>query len=187
MSAIDAIREARLVAVVRRPADPDAEVGRLLDAGVRVLEITLDAPDALDAIARWRGRATVLAGTVRTEAEAVAAAAAGAEAIVGPATSDAVVARCVAIGIPVIPGALTPTEVEHAWRAGASLVKLFPASAVGPDYVRALLAPLADVPLIATGGVTEDNAADFLAAGAVAVAADASRAAGLVERVRVAP
>jgi len=187
MSAIDEIRETRLVAVVRRPADPDAELERLLAAGVRVVEITLDTPDALDVIARWRGRATVLAGTVRTEAEAASAAAAGAQAIVGPATSDAVVGWCVANGVPVIPGALTPTEVERAWRSGASLVKLFPADSLGPAYVRALLAPLADVPLVATGGITVENAAEFLAAGAVAVGADASRAADLVERVRVAP
>jgi 2-dehydro-3-deoxyphosphogluconate aldolase/(4S)-4-hydroxy-2-oxoglutarate aldolase len=186
MSAIDAIREARLVAVVRRPADPDAELQRLLDGDVAVVEITLDAPDALDTIARWRDRTTVVAGTVRTEAEAVAAAAAGAEAIVAPVTSEAVVRWCVANGIPVIPGALTPTEVERAWRGGASLVKLFPAAMLGPAYVRALLAPLADVPLVVTGGITVDNAAEFLAAGAVAVGADASRAVELVERVRVA-
>ncbi len=77
--------------------------------------------------------------------------------------------RAAALGIPAIPGALTPSEVEHAWAAGAALVKLFPASLGGPRYVRDLLAPLADVPLLVTGGVDAGNARAFLDAGAVAV------------------
>jgi 2-dehydro-3-deoxyphosphogluconate aldolase/(4S)-4-hydroxy-2-oxoglutarate aldolase len=76
--------------------------------------------------------------------------------------------------VPAIPGALTPTEVEAAWRAGADLVKLFPGSLGGPRYVRELLAPLADVPLLVTGGITADNAADYLRAGAAAVGAGSS-------------
>lgn len=171
MSAIEAIRAARLVAILRRTADVDAQVARLAAAGVRVVEITLDSDDALGAIERARGRAdvTVLAGTVRVPAQVDAAVSAGAEAIVAPALSAAVLERAAALDTPAIPGALTPTEVETAWQAGAVLVKLFPARLGGPRYVRDVLAPLPDVPLLATGGVDATNARAFIDAGAVAV------------------
>jgi 2-dehydro-3-deoxyphosphogluconate aldolase/(4S)-4-hydroxy-2-oxoglutarate aldolase len=171
MSAIETIRAARLVAILRRAAEADAEVARLAVAGVRVVEITLDSDDALGAIerARRRGDVTVLAGTVREPAQVDAAVSAGAEGIVAPSLSLAVLERAAALGAPSIPGALTPTEVETAWRAGAALVKLFPARLGGPRYVQDVLAPLADVPLVATGGVDATNARAFLDAGAVAV------------------
>ena len=171
MSAVDTIRAARLVAILRRADGVDARVARLAEAGVQVVEITLDSDDALGAIdrARSRGDVTVLAGTVREAAEVDAAVAAGAEAIVAPGLSPAVLERAAALGVPAIPGALTPTEIETAWNAGAALVKLFPARLGGPHYVRDLLAPLADVPLLVTGGVDATNARAFLAAGAVAV------------------
>src|SRR5207249_3471991 len=94
-----------------------------------------------------------------------AAVSAGAEAVVGPAFSRAVVQRAAELGVPAIPGALTPTEVEAAWAAGAAMVKLFPGGLGGPDYVRGLLAPLADVPLLVTGGVDVSNARAFIDAG----------------------
>jgi 2-dehydro-3-deoxyphosphogluconate aldolase / (4S)-4-hydroxy-2-oxoglutarate aldolase len=80
-----------------------------------------------------------------------------------------VLERCAAIGMPAVPGALTPTEVEQAWGLGAAMVKLFPAGALGPRYVKDLRAPLPDIPLLCTGGVDADNAAAFLEAGATAV------------------
>jgi 2-dehydro-3-deoxyphosphogluconate aldolase/(4S)-4-hydroxy-2-oxoglutarate aldolase len=171
MSAIETIRAARLVAILRRAAEADAEVARLAVGGVRVVEITLDSDDALGAIerARARGDVTVLAGTVREPAQVDAAVSAGAEGIVAPSLSLAVLERAAALGAPSIPGALTPTEVETAWRAGAALVKLFPARLGGPRYVQDVLAPLTDVPLVATGGVDATNARAFLDAGAVAV------------------
>jgi 2-dehydro-3-deoxyphosphogluconate aldolase/(4S)-4-hydroxy-2-oxoglutarate aldolase len=171
MSAIDAIRDARLVAILRHADDVDRRVESLAAAGIRVIEITLDSDGALDAIARARSRGnlTVLAGTVREATQVDAAVAAGAEAIVSPAVSLPVLERAAALGTPAIPGALTPTEIETAWRAGAALVKLFPAGLGGPGYVRAVLAPLGDVPLLATGGVDAANARAFLDAGAVAV------------------
>ena len=171
MSAVDAIRTARLVAILRHTADVDAHLARLAAAGVRVVEITLDSDDALGAIERARGRGdvTVLAGTAREPAQVGAAVSAGAEAIVAPSLSAAVLERAAALGVPAIPGALTPTEIETAWRAGAALVKLFPARLGGPRYVQDVLAPLRDVPLVATGGVDATNARAFLDAGAVAV------------------
>lgn len=171
MSVLERIRAERLVAILRKVTDLDARVDALVRAGVGVIEITLDAPDALAGIERTRrrGDVSVLAGTVRTAADVDAAVVAGAEAVVGPVCSDAVLARAAALGVPAIPGALTPTEVERALNAGAALVKLFPAGLGGPRYVRDLLAPLGDVPLLATGGVDAGNALAFLEAGAVAV------------------
>ena len=178
------IEAQRFVAILRRPLDVDAVAEELVGAGVQVLEITLDTPGALAAIRRWRERATVIAGSVRTAADAEAAVEAGAEAVVSPATVPEVVAWCVETGVPVVPGAFTPTEIETAWRYGASMVKVFPAGLGGPDYVRSVLGPLAGVPLLATGGVTPENAPGFLAAGAVAVGADSSRARAVFDAVR---
>ena len=168
MSAIERIREERIVAVLRHVLDVDAAAARLAAAGISLIEITLDSEGALEAIRRTPG---ALAGTVRTPEQVEAAVAAGAVAVavVSPTFVPAVLERARDLGVPAIPGALTPTEVEAAWRAGAAMVKLFPASLGGPRYVRDLLAPLADVPLIVTGGVDASNARAFLEAGAVAV------------------
>ena len=171
MSVIERIRRERLVAIVRRAPDVDLRVAALAEAGVGVVEITLDDPAAPAAIerVRVRGDVSVIAGTVRRVDQVDLAVAAGAEAVVSPAFDRAVIERAAELGVAAIPGALTPTEVEAAWTAGAALVKLFPAGLGGPRYVRDLLAPLAGVPLLVTGGVDAANAASFLAAGAVAV------------------
>jgi 2-dehydro-3-deoxyphosphogluconate aldolase/(4S)-4-hydroxy-2-oxoglutarate aldolase len=170
-TAVDGIRAQRLVAVLRRVSEPGAMVDQLVAAGVRVVEITLDSDDALGTIERLRARGdvTVLAGTVRTAADAESAIAAGAEACVAPGLVAEMVETCRRLGVPAIPGTLTPTEVEAACALGVELVKLFPAGAVGPAYVRDLLAPLDGVQLLVTGGVDSSNAAAFLEAGAVAV------------------
>ena len=176
MDAVARIRAARVVAILRRVPAVEHVCDELVAAGITVLEVTLDSDDALETIARLRARgdATVLAGTVRTEAEAAAAIAAGAEACVGPAFVPAVVEQCLRLGVPAIPGALTPTEIEAAWQAGAALVKVFPGTLGGPGYLREIAAPLRDIPLLVTGGINADNAADFLAAGAVAVGVGSS-------------
>ncbi len=166
MSAIERIREEKIVAVLRHVLDVDAAVARLAAAGISLIEITLDSDGAFEAIRRTPG---ALAGTVRTPEQVEAAVAAGAVAVVSPTFVPAVLERARDLGVPAIPGALTPTEVETAWRAGAAMVKLFPASLGGPRYVRDLLAPLADVPLIVTGGVDASNVRAFLDAGAMAV------------------
>jgi 2-dehydro-3-deoxyphosphogluconate aldolase/(4S)-4-hydroxy-2-oxoglutarate aldolase len=163
---IEQLRRGRVVAILRRVEDVDDAVARVRAAGIALVEITLDSPGALEAIRRHPGS---LAGTVRTPEEATAAADAGAAALVAPSFSAEVAARARELGLPYVPGALTPTEVETAWRAGAPVVKLFPAALGGPDYVRQLRGTLADVPLIATGGVDAANAASFLEAGCVAV------------------
>jgi 2-dehydro-3-deoxyphosphogluconate aldolase/(4S)-4-hydroxy-2-oxoglutarate aldolase len=163
---IEQLRRERLVAILRRVEDVDTAVARVRAAGISLVEITLDSPGALEAIRRHPG---ALAGTVRTPDEASAAAEAGAVALVAPSFSPEVAARARQLGLPYVPGALTPTEVEAAWRAGAAAVKLFPAALGGPEYVRQLRGPLADVPLIATGGVDADSAPAYLAAGCIAV------------------
>ena len=181
MEAVERIRHERVVAVLRKAVDVDA-------LGTPVVEVTMHVEDAFEAIRALRGRVglTVLAGTVRTAAQARGAIEAGAQAIVSPATIAEVAAVCREAGVPWIPGALTPTEIEAAWRAGAAIVKLFPGRLGGPQYVRDVLAVLTDVPLMVTGGVDAANAVEFLEAGAVAVGADASRARAVYEAVRLA-
>jgi 2-dehydro-3-deoxyphosphogluconate aldolase/(4S)-4-hydroxy-2-oxoglutarate aldolase len=170
-AAIEAIRSQRVVAVLRRVAEPATVVRALREGGIGIVEITLDAPDALDTIASLRSDPglVVLAGTVRTADDARAAVDAGAQGCVGPAVVQEMITSCRDLGVPAIPGALTPTEVETAWQLGAELVKLFPAARLGPEYIRDLRGPFDDIPLLATGGVDAANAADFLRAGAVAV------------------
>jgi 2-dehydro-3-deoxyphosphogluconate aldolase/(4S)-4-hydroxy-2-oxoglutarate aldolase len=151
------------------------EVGRVLYAGgVRAIEVTLTSRGALEAFGGLReelaGDAVLGVGTVRSVGDAELAVAAGAAYLVSPDFRPEVVAWAVERRVPVVPGALTPTEVAAAWAAGATAVKVFPVSAVGgPAYVKAVRAPLPEVPLVPTGGVGIDDIGAYLAAGAVAV------------------
>lgn len=172
----EAVTGPRVVAIARR-LDPDSLAriaDGLLGGGVRAFEVTLDSAGAVDAIAaltdRFAGSDLVVgAGTVLDPEAARAAVAAGARFVVSPHTDPAIVVAARELGVPAFPGALTPTEVVTAWRAGASGIKVFPVSAVGPSFVRELRGPLRDVPLIPTGGVSLENAPALVAAGAVAV------------------
>lgn len=146
----------------------------LLAGGVSVLEITLTVPDALDVVSslarRFAGRAVVGAGTVLDARQVEACIDAGAAFIVSPGFDAATVQAARARGVAVIPGALTPTEVLNAIRAGAEMVKIFPCSAVGgPSYIRALRGPMPDAKFLPTGGVTLETAPAYVEAGAVAV------------------
>jgi 2-dehydro-3-deoxyphosphogluconate aldolase/(4S)-4-hydroxy-2-oxoglutarate aldolase len=165
-----------LVAILRASdAGRFLDVGRVLyEAGVRGIEVTLTSEGALEAFGRLReelpGDALLGVGTVRSVADAELAAAAGAGYLVAPDLRPEVVGWAVERGLPVVPGALTPTEVAAAWAAGATAVKVFPVSAVGgPAYVKAVRAPLPEVPLVPTGGVGIDDIGDYLDAGAAAV------------------
>jgi 2-dehydro-3-deoxyphosphogluconate aldolase/(4S)-4-hydroxy-2-oxoglutarate aldolase len=166
------LRSTRLVGIVRGDgvATTRDAVRVLFDSGVRLVEVSLTGPGALDAISStpvpegcWLG-----AGTVRTAGDAAAAIAAGATFAVSPALTAAVTA-CVAAGLPILAGALTPTEVESAVSVGAEAVKLFPASVGGPAYLSALRQPFPDVPFVPVGGVGIPEAETYLAAGAIAV------------------
>ncbi|MFE2561858.1 bifunctional 4-hydroxy-2-oxoglutarate aldolase/2-dehydro-3-deoxy-phosphogluconate aldolase [Streptomyces sp. NPDC059352] len=145
----------------------------LREEGIRAVEFTLTTPHVLDALREYAQSlpdGTVLgAGTVTTPREAEAAVAAGAGYLITPATSLEVIAEGRRLGVPVLPGAFTPTEILSAWQAGAAMVKLFPASVGGPEYLRAVRAPLPDIPLVPTGGISLDEAPAYLAAGAAAL------------------
>jgi 2-dehydro-3-deoxyphosphogluconate aldolase / (4S)-4-hydroxy-2-oxoglutarate aldolase len=151
------------------------EVGRVLyEGGVRAIEVTLTSAGALDAFGRLVEElpddAVLGVGTVRSAADAEAALTAGAAYLVAPDFRPEMVAFAVERGAPVVPGGLTPTEIAAAWSAGATAVKVFPVSAVGgPAYLKAVRAPLPEVPLVPTGGVGLDDIGAYLAAGAVAV------------------
>lgn len=169
-----------VVAVVRGTrADRVAGVlDALAAAGVRCLEITLNTPGALAELRTARRRlpadVELGAGTVRTAAEADAAVSAGASFLVAPDTSADVAAAARRHGAAYYPGALTPGEVGRAWDLGATAVKLFPAGALGPGYLRALAEPFRDVAFLPTGGIGPGTAADYIAGGAIAVGAGGS-------------
>ena len=176
-SVAEAIRSHRLVAVLRRVEPRErlvALVDELVDDGVRVVEITMDSPSAADDLAavreRLAGRAVLVgAGTILGGTQLEDALTAGADFGVAPILDLGMLGGALAAGLPFVPGAMTPTEVATAWASGATFVKLFPASAVGPAMVRELRGPLPDVQVIATGGIDAANAAAFLEAGAAAV------------------
>jgi 2-dehydro-3-deoxyphosphogluconate aldolase / (4S)-4-hydroxy-2-oxoglutarate aldolase len=195
------IRELGLVPVVRaESADLAAQAIEAIRAGgVDVLEITMTVPGAVrlieDLAARYAKQAIVGAGTVLDAETARACILAGAQFVVSPALNLETIGICRRYGVPVFPGALTPTEVVAAWQAGADMVKIFPAGAVGgASYIKALKAPLPQVDLIPTGGVSLKTAADFVKAGAAALGVGADlvdtkairegRAAEVTERAR---
>jgi 2-dehydro-3-deoxyphosphogluconate aldolase/(4S)-4-hydroxy-2-oxoglutarate aldolase len=170
------IREVGIVPVVR--AESADEAARAIDAiragGVPVIEITLTVPGAIrlidDLARRFGDDAVVGAGTVLDPETARACILAGARFVVSPSLNRDTIACCRRYGVPVMPGALTPTEVVTAWEAGADLVKVFPCSALGgASYIKALKAPLPQIDLVPTGGVNLQTAADFIKAGAAAL------------------
>lgn len=175
MSVIQRILSEKIIAVVRLDDYARAvEVAQALVAGgVSVLEFTLTGAGALDAITATRRAlgeaACVGVGTVLEAEEAEAAILAGAQFAVTPAVRPAVIAVCVRQAIPIACGGFTATELLTAHEAGAELVKLFPAQLGGPRYLKDILAPLPFLKIVPTGGVSPDNARDYLAAGAVAV------------------
>ncbi|HEU4321169.1 MAG TPA: bifunctional 4-hydroxy-2-oxoglutarate aldolase/2-dehydro-3-deoxy-phosphogluconate aldolase [Acidimicrobiia bacterium] len=145
-------------------------VSALRAGGISSIEITVEGGRGFEAIESVADQGALIgAGTVLTIEQAQRARAAGAVFIVSPHLDPGLVQWGTAEGVPVIPGAFTPTEVHTAWRLGPPAVKVFPASLGGPGYIRALLAPFPDLALIPTGGVDATNIADFIAAGARAV------------------
>lgn len=144
------------------------------DRGIRVLEVTLGTENALETIYKLSdlGGLVIGVGTVTIPSEVTEAAAAGAEFVVTPIFDREVVEASLAQGLPIICGAATPTEIHRALSAGATAAKVFPVKQLGgPEYVRAVLAPLSQAPLIPTGGVDTSNASAYLDAGAIALAA----------------
>jgi len=171
----------KAIAIVR--LDSGEKLIQVADAlkkgGITVIEFTCSTPGALDMVreasARFGENVLLGMGTVLDPETARAAILAGAEFIVSPTVNLETIAMCKRYGKPVVVGAMTPTEMMIVWEAGADLVKVFPASSIGgPDYIKAVLAPLPQLRLVPTGGVSADNAVQYLKMGAVAVAVGGS-------------
>jgi 2-dehydro-3-deoxyphosphogluconate aldolase / (4S)-4-hydroxy-2-oxoglutarate aldolase len=170
------IREVGIIPVVRAASADEAAaaVGAIRAGGIPLIEITMTVPGALrliEDVARRSGAEVLVgAGTVLDAETAQACIQAGARFVVSPVLDLDTIACCHRHGVPVFPGALTPTEVLLAWRSGADMVKVFPCGSLGgASYVRALKAPLPQIELVPTGGVSLENAADFIEAGASAL------------------
>ena len=181
MDALEALRQRRIIAIVRGVA-PEVVVrlGHALEeGGIAMLEVTYNQRDpeswrgtaaAIEAAAKEFGeRVLVGAGTVITREQVRMTADAGGRYLVTPAMQPEIIRAGKALGLGMFPGAFTATEILEAYNAGADAVKVFPAGSLGPGYIKAVKAPLSHVPLIAVGGVDQDNAGAFLRAGCAGV------------------
>jgi 2-dehydro-3-deoxyphosphogluconate aldolase/(4S)-4-hydroxy-2-oxoglutarate aldolase len=173
-----AVTDAGVLAIARRtdPASVPATCDALLEGGIRAFELTLNEPEsaALEALAAAARHAegselVIGAGTVLSIEAGRRAIDSGAAFLVAPHLDTQLVEWAAGSGIPMFPGAATPTEVLAAWRAGAAAVKVFPASSLGTSFIRELRGPLPEVPLLPTGGISGEDAASFIEAGAIAV------------------
>ena len=176
MNIQEQIEAARVVAIVRGNFELplyQAMASALLEGGVRVVEVTMNSAGILDALRllnqEFGERLLIGAGTVLEPDQIEQAASVGAKFIVAPDTNTDVIRATLDRGLESMPGAFTPTEIMHAHRAGAQLIKLFPGSIGGPDYVKTLRGPLNFIKFVVTGGVDLSNARAFIDAGAVAV------------------
>ena len=188
----DQVRRHRLIAILRR-VEPRERlldlVASLAAEGILLFEVTFDSPAAADDLVAVRDRLRdagmtdplVGAGTITMLDRLQAATGAGASFLIAPTLDLGIVERAVDLGIPVMPGAYSPTEIELAWRTGATFVKVFPASSLGPSHIRELRGPLPEIELIATGGVDATNARSFLAAGCVAIGVGSALVSGTAD------
>lgn len=144
-----------------------------ISSGLKNIEITMNTPFADEiikfAIQKYKGQLNIGAGTVCNTNDLKIALEAGAQFIVTPILDKEVVKTCVSSNIPVFPGAFTPTEIYQAWRMGASMVKVYPATSLGPEYIKDVKAPLNQIKLMPTGGINLENIQDFINAGADAL------------------
>jgi len=170
------LRSSRILAVFRldnRSGDPVALAERLVAAGITAVECTMDSPNALDTIERLRhaldSSVIVGAGTVTNVDQVDRLASLGVEFIVSPHTDEALITKARTLALEPIPGVLTPSDIQRARTAGASILKLFPAAPMGVDYLRVVRAPFPDVDWIPTGGVSIEDADGWLEAGALCV------------------
>lgn len=172
---LSVLRKNRVFAVIRAPS---LEMGRQMAlavaaSGMRLIEITWNSEKAVDLITKLRGElpdCIIGTGTVLNLQDLHSAINCGAQYIFTPHVDAELIRVAVAQNIPIIPGALTPTEIVTAWNFGAPSVKVFPVQSLGgANYIKSLQGPLGHIPLIPTGGVTIDNANQFLSAGAIAV------------------
>lgn len=187
---IDFLFRHKIVAILRMETSTDlvSIIHAVVKGGVHCVEITMTTPGGLSALERASGElkdGDILlgAGTVLDGGACESAIRAGAQYIITPVLVPEVIATAHRYDKPVCCGAYTPTEIYRAWEDGADIVKVFPAQLGGPGYIRAVRAPLAQIPLMPTGGITIENAGDYLKAGAVALGVGGSLvSADLVER-----
>jgi 2-dehydro-3-deoxyphosphogluconate aldolase / (4S)-4-hydroxy-2-oxoglutarate aldolase len=168
------VKQHRAIAVIRAPQlDIGCSMARAIAPVMPLIEITWNSDQPVKLVERLRSQlpnCVIGAGTLLTVRDVQEAIAAGAQFLFSPHVNLAMIQAAIQQDVPIIPGALTPTEIVTAWQAGASSIKVFPAQSVGgAEYIRALQAPLGYIPLIPTGGVTLENAKDYLGAGAIAV------------------
>jgi len=174
----NAIRRGGVVAVVRtRESDRVVAIAEaLLEGGLTAIEITMTVPGAVDVLRTLSGalgnRVLLGAGTVLDLETAKRVIDAGARFVVSPIFRRGMLEFCHEHDVAAAPGCFSPTEIFEAWEAGADFVKVFPAAALGPAYFRELRGPLPHLPIMPTGGVTLDNIAEWISAGAVAVGVD---------------
>lgn len=170
---IEAFRLARASAILRTARTDDAReaMHAAIRGGFSICEFTLTVPDACGLIREFASQPGVIvgAGTVLTPAEAREAVAAGAKFLVSPVVDEDVIAEAARLGVAMMPGCATPTEMLRAHRAGAGLQKLFPGVGTGPLWVSQTLAPLPFLRIVPTAGITAENAGTYLKAGAFAV------------------
>ncbi|MEK4425763.1 bifunctional 4-hydroxy-2-oxoglutarate aldolase/2-dehydro-3-deoxy-phosphogluconate aldolase [Solibacillus sp. FSL K6-1523] len=171
------LNDINLIPVLRKvPYEKSEEVIRaLIDGGIRAIEITLDTVKAIEMIQQAKEQfghqVLVGAGTVLTVSQCEEAIQAGAQFIVSPSLNLEVVKYALSANIPVIPGVFTPSEMQTAYAAGAETVKLFPASSLGPKFIKDVKGPLAHIQIMTTGGISIETAKSYLEAGAMAVGA----------------
>lgn len=170
---VDALYEERAMPIVRSHDETIAasSMDAAVDAGFTIVEFTMNTPNAVDLISRFarRSHLTVGAGTVLSVDDARAAVDAGARFLVSPVCDVEVIEEAGRLGVAIIPGTHTPTEMWTAHRAGAQLVKLFPVAASGPDTVRSILGPMPFLRIHPTNGVNMNNAAAYIEAGAFSI------------------
>ncbi|PPK85028.1 2-dehydro-3-deoxyphosphogluconate aldolase/(4S)-4-hydroxy-2-oxoglutarate aldolase [Neolewinella xylanilytica] len=183
----DTFRQVPVIAILRGYS-PEvcreiAEVG--MDTGFHTLEVTMNTEEAVDILSMLRRDYPLMnvgAGTVCTLEDYEEAVAAGAQFIVMPIVEEEVIVSAVAEGLPVFPGAYTPTEIYRAWSLGATAVKVFPARELGPEFVRDIHGPLSEIKLLPTGGVDKGNIRSYFEAGVLGV----GMASGLLDRALLA-
>jgi 2-dehydro-3-deoxyphosphogluconate aldolase/(4S)-4-hydroxy-2-oxoglutarate aldolase len=175
LNILDQIESTGVVAIIRAAGSGELidVVHALREGGLTCIEVTMTTPKALEVIKAAREKvgeaAAIGVGTVLDAETARAAILAGAQFVVAPITDLPTIEVCKRYSVPVMPGALTPTEIVRAWQAGADFVKVFPTGSLGSQYISDLRGPLPHIKMIPTGGITLENAADFIKAGAVAL------------------
>jgi len=173
---LERLRDSGALGIIRVQTAQDlVQIAKALHAGgLFCIEITMTTPGALRAIEEAREELPEVlmgAGTVLDAATARQAILAGAQFLVTPTVALDVIETAHRYGVPVIPGAMAPTEILTAWEAGADMVKVFPASVLGPGFIKAVHGPLPQIPLVPTGEITAENAGEFIRAGAAMVCA----------------